>query len=175
MFLSLPCSVGEQGITNIVRMRITEYEKKLFQTSANVVFNVQKGIKAVWFIFLIICEYRSIVCIFFVKSIVQYITSRSAYAVFFFRPLLVSLLLGSPRPHYFEEKIKKEKIIDRILRTNSSAIQVCRFETRGKHVRKRLSTSRFSLSLSLFLSAPLCSNITFIEKIENDGLVDTLE
>lgn len=47
MFLSLPCSVGEQGITNIVRMRITEYEKKLFQTSANVVFNVQKGIKAV--------------------------------------------------------------------------------------------------------------------------------
>ncbi|XP_026297490.1 L-lactate dehydrogenase [Apis mellifera] len=47
MFLSLPCSIGEQGITNIIRMRITEYEKKLFQTSANVVFNVQKGIKAV--------------------------------------------------------------------------------------------------------------------------------
>ncbi|XP_029052082.2 L-lactate dehydrogenase-like [Osmia bicornis bicornis] len=45
MFLSLPCSIGEQGVTNIVRMRITEHEKKLFQTSANHVYNVQKDIK----------------------------------------------------------------------------------------------------------------------------------
>ncbi|XP_033352650.1 L-lactate dehydrogenase-like [Bombus vosnesenskii] len=45
IFLSLPCSIGENGITNIVRMRITEFEKKLFQTSANVVYNVQKDIK----------------------------------------------------------------------------------------------------------------------------------
>ncbi|XP_017759805.1 PREDICTED: L-lactate dehydrogenase-like [Eufriesea mexicana] len=45
IFLSLPCTLGENGITNIVRMRITEFEKKLFQTSANVVYNVQKEIK----------------------------------------------------------------------------------------------------------------------------------
>lgn len=47
MYLSLPCSLGEQGVTNIVRMRITEHEKKLFQTSANLVYNVQKDIK-IW-------------------------------------------------------------------------------------------------------------------------------
>ncbi|KOC64073.1 L-lactate dehydrogenase C chain [Habropoda laboriosa] len=44
-FLSLPCSIGENGVTNIVRMRITEFEKKLFQQSANVVYNVQKDVK----------------------------------------------------------------------------------------------------------------------------------
>ncbi|KAK1118729.1 hypothetical protein K0M31_014732 [Melipona bicolor] len=45
IFLSLPCSLGENGVTNIVRMRITDFEKKLFQTSANIVYNVQKDIK----------------------------------------------------------------------------------------------------------------------------------
>ncbi|XP_076248645.1 L-lactate dehydrogenase B chain [Calliopsis andreniformis] len=45
IFLSLPCSVGENGITNIIRMRITEFEKKLFQTSANIVYSVQKDVK----------------------------------------------------------------------------------------------------------------------------------
>ncbi|KAK9296451.1 hypothetical protein QLX08_009549 [Tetragonisca angustula] len=45
MFLSLPCTIGENGVTNIVRMRITDFEKKLFQTSANIVYNVQKDIK----------------------------------------------------------------------------------------------------------------------------------
>nr|XP_012146196.1 PREDICTED: L-lactate dehydrogenase-like isoform X2 [Megachile rotundata] len=45
MYLSLPCTLGEQGVTNIIRMRITEHEKKLFQTSANLVYNVQKDIK----------------------------------------------------------------------------------------------------------------------------------
>ncbi|CAK9797909.1 L-lactate dehydrogenase [Anthophora quadrimaculata] len=44
-FLSLPCSIGENGVNNIVRMRITELEKKQFQTSANVVYNVQKDVK----------------------------------------------------------------------------------------------------------------------------------
>ncbi|XP_015436461.1 PREDICTED: L-lactate dehydrogenase B chain-like [Dufourea novaeangliae] len=44
-FLSLPCTIGENGITNIIRMRITELEKKLFQASANVVYNVQKDVK----------------------------------------------------------------------------------------------------------------------------------
>ncbi|XP_076761879.1 L-lactate dehydrogenase [Xylocopa sonorina] len=44
-FLSLPCNLGENGVTNIIRMRITEFEKKLFQTSANIVYNVQKDIK----------------------------------------------------------------------------------------------------------------------------------
>jgi len=45
MFLSLPCAIGENGITQIVRMHITENEKKLFQASANYVYNVQKDIK----------------------------------------------------------------------------------------------------------------------------------
>ncbi|XP_072742501.1 L-lactate dehydrogenase [Anoplolepis gracilipes] len=44
IFLSLPCSIGENGITNIIRMHITEYEKKLFQSSANIVYNTQKDI-----------------------------------------------------------------------------------------------------------------------------------
>lgn len=44
MFLSLPCAIGENGITQIVRMHITEYEKKLFQTSADIVYKVQKDI-----------------------------------------------------------------------------------------------------------------------------------
>ncbi|XP_012059670.1 PREDICTED: L-lactate dehydrogenase-like [Atta cephalotes] len=45
MFLSLPCAIGENGITQIVRMHITENEKKLFQASANYVYKVQKDIK----------------------------------------------------------------------------------------------------------------------------------
>ncbi|XP_031827876.2 L-lactate dehydrogenase [Nomia melanderi] len=45
VFLSLPCAIGESGITNIIRMRITETEKKLFQASANMVYNVQKDVK----------------------------------------------------------------------------------------------------------------------------------
>ncbi|XP_017881353.2 L-lactate dehydrogenase-like [Ceratina calcarata] len=45
MYLSLPCTLGENGVTNIVRMRITEFEKKLFRTSANLVYDVQKDIK----------------------------------------------------------------------------------------------------------------------------------
>ncbi|XP_011697927.1 PREDICTED: L-lactate dehydrogenase-like [Wasmannia auropunctata] len=45
MFLSLPCAIGEDGITQIVRMHMTEHEKKLFQASANAVYKVQKDIK----------------------------------------------------------------------------------------------------------------------------------
>ncbi|XP_020290536.1 L-lactate dehydrogenase B chain-like isoform X2 [Pseudomyrmex gracilis] len=45
MFLSLPCVIGENGITHVIRMHITEYEKKLLHSSANGVFNVQKKIK----------------------------------------------------------------------------------------------------------------------------------
>ncbi|XP_024884032.1 L-lactate dehydrogenase-like [Temnothorax curvispinosus] len=45
MFLSLPCAIGENGITQIVRMHITEHEKQLFHASANLVYNVQKDIK----------------------------------------------------------------------------------------------------------------------------------
>ncbi|XP_011629882.1 L-lactate dehydrogenase A chain-like [Pogonomyrmex barbatus] len=44
MFLSLPCAIGENGITQIIRMHMTEYEKKQFQSSANSVYNVQKDI-----------------------------------------------------------------------------------------------------------------------------------
>ncbi|EFN76241.1 L-lactate dehydrogenase C chain [Harpegnathos saltator] len=45
IFLSLPCAIGENGITQVIRMRITELEKKLFQVSANTVYNVQKDLK----------------------------------------------------------------------------------------------------------------------------------
>ncbi|XP_043500873.1 L-lactate dehydrogenase-like [Polistes fuscatus] len=45
MYLSLPCVIGEHGVTKIVRQRMTEFEKKLFQSSANIVYNVQKDIK----------------------------------------------------------------------------------------------------------------------------------
>lgn len=45
MFLSLPCAIGENGITQVVRMHITKQEKKQFQTSANIVHKVQKDIK----------------------------------------------------------------------------------------------------------------------------------
>ncbi|KYN42074.1 L-lactate dehydrogenase [Trachymyrmex septentrionalis] len=45
VFLSLPCAVGENGITQIIRMHMTEYEKKLFQESANIVYKVQKDLK----------------------------------------------------------------------------------------------------------------------------------
>lgn len=45
MYLSLPCVIGENGITKIVRLRMTEFEKKSFQNSAGYVYNVQKEIK----------------------------------------------------------------------------------------------------------------------------------
>ncbi|XP_032669676.1 L-lactate dehydrogenase B chain-like [Odontomachus brunneus] len=45
IFLSLPCAIGENGITQIIRMRITELEKKMFQASANIVYDVQKDLK----------------------------------------------------------------------------------------------------------------------------------
>ncbi|CAG5082602.1 Similar to Ldh: L-lactate dehydrogenase (Drosophila melanogaster) [Cotesia congregata] len=45
MFLSLPCTLGENGVSQVIRMRITEHEKKLFQKSAEIVYNIQKGLK----------------------------------------------------------------------------------------------------------------------------------
>ncbi|KAG7187666.1 hypothetical protein KM043_016723 [Ampulex compressa] len=45
MFLSLPCAIGENGVTQIIRMRVTEFEKKLFQASASAVHNIQKDVK----------------------------------------------------------------------------------------------------------------------------------
>jgi malate/lactate dehydrogenase len=45
LFLSLPCAIGEHGITHVIRMHMTEYEKKLFQASAEFVHNAQKDIK----------------------------------------------------------------------------------------------------------------------------------
>ncbi|XP_001603434.1 L-lactate dehydrogenase-like [Nasonia vitripennis] len=45
VFLSLPCSIGENGIGSVVRVRMTEQEQKLLQASADIVHNVQKGIK----------------------------------------------------------------------------------------------------------------------------------
>ncbi|KAH0535247.1 hypothetical protein KQX54_015440 [Cotesia glomerata] len=45
MFLSLPCTLGENGVSQVIRMRITEHEKNLFQKSAEIVYNIQKGLK----------------------------------------------------------------------------------------------------------------------------------
>ncbi|XP_058790775.1 L-lactate dehydrogenase B chain [Phymastichus coffea] len=45
IFLSLPCKIGQNGISGVVRMRITEAEKKMLQASADQVYNVQKTIK----------------------------------------------------------------------------------------------------------------------------------
>ncbi|XP_008551625.1 L-lactate dehydrogenase-like [Microplitis demolitor] len=45
MFLSLPCTLGENGVTQVIRMRITEHEKKLFNNSADIIYNIQKDIK----------------------------------------------------------------------------------------------------------------------------------
>ncbi|KAF7988405.1 hypothetical protein HCN44_000978 [Aphidius gifuensis] len=45
IYLSLPCVIGENGVTEIIRMRLTEYEKKLLQNSSEVIHNIQKDIK----------------------------------------------------------------------------------------------------------------------------------
>ncbi|XP_034952487.1 L-lactate dehydrogenase A-like 6A [Chelonus insularis] len=45
MFLSLPCTVGDNGITQVIRMRMTEHEKKLLQKSASILYDIQKNIK----------------------------------------------------------------------------------------------------------------------------------
>ncbi|KAJ8668727.1 hypothetical protein QAD02_010390 [Eretmocerus hayati] len=45
VFLSLPCCIAEQGICGVVRMRITETEKKMFKESADQILKVLKSIK----------------------------------------------------------------------------------------------------------------------------------
>ncbi|KAK0083066.1 hypothetical protein PV325_009428 [Microctonus aethiopoides] len=44
IFLSLPCTIGENGVTQVIRMRITEHEKKMLHNSADIVYNIQKNI-----------------------------------------------------------------------------------------------------------------------------------
>ncbi|KAK0180548.1 hypothetical protein PV327_002916 [Microctonus hyperodae] len=44
IFLSLPCTIGENGVTQVIRMRITEHEKKMLHNSADIVYNIQKDI-----------------------------------------------------------------------------------------------------------------------------------
>ncbi|XP_014217966.1 L-lactate dehydrogenase A chain-like [Copidosoma floridanum] len=45
LFLSLPCTIGERGISSVVRVRMTEHERKMFKTSAAQVYSVQKDMK----------------------------------------------------------------------------------------------------------------------------------
>ncbi|XP_048515553.1 L-lactate dehydrogenase C chain-like [Athalia rosae] len=45
IFLSLPSALGEEGITKIIRMRMTEYEKKLLKISVDTITNAQKNVK----------------------------------------------------------------------------------------------------------------------------------
>ncbi|KAF7988406.1 hypothetical protein HCN44_000979 [Aphidius gifuensis] len=45
VFLSLPCTLGENGITFIVQQKLTEDERKLLQTSAKTMHQVQSGLK----------------------------------------------------------------------------------------------------------------------------------
>ncbi|XP_063986634.1 L-lactate dehydrogenase B chain-like isoform X2 [Diachasmimorpha longicaudata] len=45
VFLSLPCTIGASGITQVVRMRMTEYEKKLLANCAEIIYNTQKTIE----------------------------------------------------------------------------------------------------------------------------------
>ncbi|XP_066600231.1 uncharacterized protein [Prorops nasuta] len=45
IFLSLPCTVGENGITQMVKVNMTDHEKKLFNKSADIIYDIQKGLK----------------------------------------------------------------------------------------------------------------------------------
>lgn len=45
VFLSLPCTLGENGVTFIVQQKLTEDERKLLQTSAKTMQQVQSSLK----------------------------------------------------------------------------------------------------------------------------------
>jgi len=45
VFLSLPCILGENGISHIINMKLEEEEEKQLQNSANTLSEVQNGIK----------------------------------------------------------------------------------------------------------------------------------
>jgi len=45
VFLSLPCVLGENGISHIINMKLEEEEEKQLQNSANTLSEVQNGIK----------------------------------------------------------------------------------------------------------------------------------
>ncbi|XP_046733948.1 L-lactate dehydrogenase B-B chain-like [Diprion similis] len=45
IFLSLPVALGEGGITKIIRMRMTEFEKKQLMISAETIAKAQKDVK----------------------------------------------------------------------------------------------------------------------------------
>merc|ERR1719391_373832 len=45
VFLSLPCILGENGITHVVNMKLEEEEEKQLQNSANTLAEVQAGVK----------------------------------------------------------------------------------------------------------------------------------
>lgn len=45
VFLSLPCTLGEDGVTWIIKQKLTDKEKKLLHKSAIAMDAVQKGLK----------------------------------------------------------------------------------------------------------------------------------
>lgn len=45
VYLSLPCVVGENGVTDIIQQKLTDKERQQLQTSAGQLFEVQSGIK----------------------------------------------------------------------------------------------------------------------------------
>lgn len=45
VFLSLPCSLGENGVNTIIQQSLTEEETYLLQKSAQTIYEVQKDLK----------------------------------------------------------------------------------------------------------------------------------
>lgn len=45
VFLSLPCALGERGIMQIVKNKLTDSERTLLQKSAKAMNEVQTGLK----------------------------------------------------------------------------------------------------------------------------------
>lgn len=45
VFLSLPCVLGENGVTHIVKQPLTEEEKKMLHKSADLMAEVQSKLK----------------------------------------------------------------------------------------------------------------------------------
>jgi L-lactate dehydrogenase len=44
VFLSLPCACGQEGVTDVVRMKLTQGEIEQMKNSANVLMNLTKEI-----------------------------------------------------------------------------------------------------------------------------------
>lgn len=45
IFLSVPCILGENGITDVIKVKLTPQEEALLKKSAEVLWKIQKEIK----------------------------------------------------------------------------------------------------------------------------------